>query len=399
MQTEAGNRSRVCILGSTGSIGRQTLDVIRANPAAFEVSSLAAGQNLELLIEQIREFKVSEVSVANERLAEELKKTRFDWSLSVRFGREGAIGLAEHASSDIVMGAIVGFEGLFPILAAVKAGKNVALANKECLVAAGSLLKSEAARSGAKLIPVDSEHSSIYQCLNRRGLNENVRRVILTASGGPFLHTSGEELARVDASAAVKHPRWAMGAKISVDSATLMNKGLEVIEAAVLFDLPPEKIEVLIHPESVVHGLVEYWEGTMLAALFTTDMRVPIAYALKTLSGLEAKIDSRVSFLDLAKERTLSFYSPDGLRFPALGICYRALREGGNAPAVLNAANEIAVESFLRNEIKFLEIPSVVEESLKQVEFNEPKEINDVVWADTEARKTASKILNHLRTH
>lgn len=381
-------------MGSTGSIGRQTLDVVRENSDNFEVISLAAGQNIELLIEQIREFQVQKVVVATEGAAAELRTADVGVkNLQISVGREGSVELAKDPAAPIVMGAILGFEGLFSVLAAVQAGKCVALANKECLVAAGDLLQNEAKRTGAKLVPVDSEHSSIYQCLNRRGAHEDVRRVILTASGGPFLNTPREDLHQVDATAAIKHPRWAMGAKISVDSATLMNKGLEVIEAAVLFGLPPEKIEVLIHPESVVHGLVEYSEGTILAALFATDMRVPIAYALKTLSGMDANISSGVSFLDLAKQQTLRFFSPDDVRFPSLGICYRALRQGGSSPAVLNAANEMAVESFLRNEIKFLQIPSVVEQSLEQVEFRKTKEISDVVWADTEARKTASKIL------
>jgi len=386
---------RLCILGSTGSIGTQTLDVVRANRGEFGVHSLAAGTNVELLAAQAEEFTPELIVVRDSEVADALR-ARLKKAIPIEIGREGCEKAAASAESDIVIAAVVGFEGLFAVHAAVKAGKKIALANKESLVAAGTLLLEEAARTGAKIAPIDSEHSSIYQCLLRRGQPERVRRIVLTASGGPFWRSSAEELRNVKPEDAVKHPTWAMGAKISVDSATLMNKGLEVIEAAVLFDLPARQIEVLIHPESVVHGMVEYDEGTMLAALFVTDMRVPIAYALKALAGGDAIVASGVSFLDLAKREKLSFYEPDLKRFPALGLAYDALNAGGLMPAVLNAANEVAVYSFLRNEIDYCSIPFVTETVMRGFENKKAQRIEDVVRTDTAAREAASKVVERL---
>ncbi len=380
---------RLAVLGSTGSIGTQTLEVVRANPGRFEVAGLAAGANIALLAEQIREFSPKYVVTGSEESALELRTSGFS---SVLSGREACEKMASAGDIDIVVGAIVGFEGLYSVLAAAKNGKRIALANKECLAAAGSLLMGEAKRSGAEIVPVDSEHSSIYQCLNRRGAHEEPRRVIITASGGPFLRTPFEELAGVKPEAALKHPTWSMGAKNTIDSATLMNKGLEVIEAAVLFDLPPEKIEVLVHPESIVHGFVEYGEGSVVATMFVPDMRVPIAYALKTLAPECSALGSGASWLDL-RQRALNFQTPDGKRFPALSLAYQALRMGGSAPAILNAANESAVESFLSGGIGFLDIPAVVQQVLETETKRNIERIEDVVGSDTDARQSASKII------
>ena len=394
------SKRKLCILGSTGSIGTQTLDVVRANNGEFEVHALAAGTNVELLAAQAEEFKPKLISVRDKEVADAIRPL-LKSAIAIEIGREGCEKAASSPESDIVVAAVVGFEGLFAVHAAVKAGKKIALANKESLVAAGALLLEEASRTGATIAPIDSEHSSIYQCLLRRGQPERVRRIVLTASGGPFWKSTAEELSKVTAADAVKHPTWAMGAKISVDSATLMNKGLEVIEAAVLFDLPGRQIEVLIHPESIVHGMVEYDEGTMLAALFVTDMRVPIAYALKALAGHDgssnrAIVASGVSFLDLAKREKLSFYEPDLTRFPALGLAYDALNAGGLMPAVLNAANEVAVHSFLKNEIGFSAIPFVSESVMKGFENKKAQQIEDVVRADSSAREAASKVVDRL---
>jgi 1-deoxy-D-xylulose-5-phosphate reductoisomerase len=387
------NTTGLAVLGSTGSIGRQTLDVVRSNPGRFHIAALSARANVALLLEQINEFQPELAVVGDETAAAELRQA-VGGRLRVESGRGGLCAAASLEGVHTVVDAVVGFEGLFPALAAISSGKDLALANKESLAAGGPLLREALAHSSSELFPVDSEHSSIYQCLNRRGRPESVRRVFLTASGGPFLHLPLEQFADVRPEDAIRHPRWNMGPKISVDSATLMNKGLEVIEASMLFQLPGEKIHVLIHPESVVHGLVEYDEGTQLAALFSTDMRVPIAYALKcaSSSGSAVSLSSGVSFLDLAAQGTLHFFAPDMKRFPALALCYQALEEGGTAPAVLNAANEIAVENFLHRQLPFSAIVQVVERTLQVHEVRKIKCIEDVISTDAEARACASKL-------
>ena len=387
----------ISILGSTGSIGTQTLQVVRANPGAFKVVCISGGSNTELLRKQANEFRPELVVAGDEAAARELSGD-LPQGPEIAWGRSGLEQAVLHSSVRSVVSAIAGYEGLFPLLAALKAGKSVALANKEPLAAAGPLVKRAAAASGAEIIPVDSEHSSIFQCLARRGMSETPRRIILTASGGPFLHLPLSDFAKVTPEDAVKHPNWSMGKKISVDSATLMNKGLEVIEAAVLFDLPARQIEVVIHPESIVHGLVEYSEGTMLAAMFTADMRIPISYAMKRLLGSSnagfSAVDcsSGANFLDLAARGSLNFIKPDIERFPALRLCYQALEQGGTAPCILSAANEIAVGAFLKGKVTFSAIPQLVEGVLNHCPAGGIEGIEDVITADALAREQASKI-------
>ena len=392
----------IAILGSTGSIGTQTLAVVREERTPIPVVALAAGKNIDLLIEQIVEFRPFTVSVENSDAAERLRSELSARGLTpkILFGDEGVCEVATHRDAHTVVAAMTGFAALNPVLAAIAAGKHIAVANKECLVAGGELIRAALKRSSSAIVPVDSEHSSIFQCLRRRGLDSPVRRIILTASGGPFLKATPAELAAVTPAQAIKHPRWKMGAKISVDSATLMNKGLEVIEAAVLFSLPGEQIEVLIHPESVIHGLVEYGEGSVIAALFETDMRVPIAFALQYLRSEDpnrapgaATYRSGVAPLDLAKRGSLTFATPDLSRFPALGLAYKALQMGGLAPAVLNAANEVAVAAFLSEQIGFLAIPDLVAKTLSDFPNQPLVGIDSILGADSWGRERASKYL------
>lgn len=391
---EIGN---LCVLGSTGSIGRQTLDVVRANPERFRVISLAAHANVEQIVEQAREFRPDFVALSDKDAAREAER-RLGSEFNIGGGEEAVLHAATLASVHTVVAAIVGFAGLEPVLAAIGQGKHIALANKESLVAGGPLVQKLLKESSSVVVPVDSEHNSVFQCLLARGNTKSLRRIILTASGGPFLNMEREALVKARPVEAVRHPRWNMGAKISVDSATLMNKGLEVIEASVLFDLPGEQVEVLIHPQSLVHGFVEYLDGTVLAALFETDMRVPISFALSYLlsddprfsPGCQA-VSSGVSFLDLAAKGDLQFFAPDREKFPALALCYQALETGGTMPAVVNAANEVAVNAYLREEIGFTEIHEVIVEVMGQHSSSDPRTVEDVVIADSWARDCASK--------
>ncbi len=348
---------RLSILGSTGTIGRNTLDIVRRHPRDYKVAALAAGVNLGLLAEQIREFRPSFVSVRDKTVSERLKGMFGGRGLVIAFGPEGAEEAGGREGVDLVVSAITGIAGLRPTLAAVRAGRTVALANKESMVAAGPILRRAAARSGAALIPVDSEHSGVFQCL--AGLSaSDVRKVILTASGGPFLDTPMRELGKKTVREALRHPRWKMGRKVTIDSATLMNKGLELIEARWLFDLDPGRLGVLIHPQSIVHALVETVDGSVLAQLSATDMRIPIQYALT----YPARSAAPVPALDLAAAARLDFRAVDGCRFPLLGTARAAMIEGGAAPVVLNAANEAAVEAFLDGRIGFRGIAEVIGE-------------------------------------
>ena len=345
----------IAILGSTGSIGVSTLEIVAAFPERYSVVSLSAGGNIALLREQIATFRPQLVAVADPEAAECLQRELNGEGPQVVSGIEGLIQVATHPEAQMVVSSIVGAAGLVPTMAAVRGGKDIALANKEILVAAGELFMAEVARQGVRLIPVDSEHSAIFQSLaGQRG--QDVRRLILTASGGPFRNTSLEKLRQVGPADALAHPNWAMGQKITIDSATMMNKGLEVIEARWLFDLPAEQIAVHVHPQSIVHSLVEYRDGAMIAQLGVPDMKTPIAYALSWPERLPLEQNP----LDLCRAGDLSFSEPDLERFPCLGLAYRALAEGGTCPAVMNAANEIAVEAFLRRQIGFLAIPTVI---------------------------------------
>ncbi|KDA53323.1 1-deoxy-D-xylulose 5-phosphate reductoisomerase [Thermoanaerobaculum aquaticum] len=370
------------ILGSTGSIGTSTLDVVRHFPDRFQVVALAAGRNLELLARQIEEFRPQLVAVADEEKALTLAH-RFP-GLEVLAGEEGRLAVATHPQATTVVGALVGALGLPATYAAVQAGKELLLANKETLVVAGSLIMAEARRSGSQIIPVDSEHNGLFQAL-RVGPPGTARRLILTASGGPFRTTPLAQLANVTPEQALAHPTWRMGAKISVDSATMMNKGLEIIEAHHLFGFPPDAIDVLIHPESRIHALVEYMDGTLIAQLSVNDMRFPILYAL----AYPERLASPFGRLDLAAVGSLHFELPDDRRFPCLALARQALQAGGTAPAVLNAANEVAVELFLAGQLPFLGIPELVRRVLEEEPAAPLTSLEEALAADQRARRRA----------
>lgn len=378
------------ILGSTGSIGRSTLDVVRANPARFSVKALSAGSNIKLLKAQIEEFRPSYVSVLKDEDASEIESF-FKSRVSVGVGVEGASVVASMDGVDCVVAAISGAAGLIPTMTAVEAGKVIALANKETMVAAGSLVMETAKRTGATILPVDSEHSALFQSLaGHRAVD--VRRVILTASGGPFFNAKDIDLDSVTPEQALNHPRWSMGKKVTIDSATLVNKGLEVIEASWLFGLPAEKISVTIHPQSIVHSMVEYIDGSIISQMGVADMKGPIAYAL----GYPERLADAIEPLAL-NGLSLEFFAPDLEKFPCLDLAYRVLRIGGTAPAVLNAADEVAVESFLNGSIKFTDIYRVIDGVLSTCASRKITAIDDVLTADNEARARAREIIRTLR--
>ena len=384
---------RISLLGSTGSIGVSTLDVIGAHPDQFVVMALAAGRNIKLMKQQIERFRPRLAAVFDEAHACELRRLLGPASATdVLFGPEGYRETAVSADADMVVSAIVGAAGLLPTLDAIEAGKDIALANKETLVMAGHLVLRKTTERGVKIIPVDSEHSAIFQCLqgHRR---EDVRRIILTASGGPFLHSSEEELAKVTPAQALRHPNWAMGKKITIDSATMMNKGLEVIEAGWLFGLPGTAIDVLIHPQSIVHSLVEYRDGSVIAQMGVPDMRIPIAYALSYPNRLPRSEKN----LDLRKVGALTFLDSDPIRFPALRLAYAAAKTGGTMPAVLNGANEMAVTAFIEEKIRFDKIVSVVEEVLSRHRVQADPGIDVILAVDRWARQEAGKIIEGMQ--
>ena len=376
------------MLGSTGSIGTKVLDVVRRSKGRFSVNGLAAGENVELLAEQVRQFRPEVVSVMTAELADQVRSMTGFADTRVLYGKEGYKAVATVDGADLVVSAMVGAAGLIPTLAALEAGKDVALANKESLVTAGSLVTSLAREKGAAIIPIDSEHSAIFQCL--RGYpKKDVRRIVLTASGGPFKDRDIDELARVTPEEAVRHPRWSMGAKISVDSATLMNKGLEVIEARWLFDIPVDRIDVVVHPQSIVHSMVEFIDGSVLAQMGIPDMRVPIAYALAWPGRLEMDLPS----LNLVESHSLVFEMPHWEKFPCLGLAYNAARKGGTATTALNAANEAAVEAFLQKRMGFTAIHEVVREVIEAFPVEDIRDIDDVLKADAMARLRAEGII------
>jgi 1-deoxy-D-xylulose-5-phosphate reductoisomerase len=383
VQDAASAPRSVTILGSTGSVGCSTIDLIDRNPNGYAVEALTARRNVDLLIEQAKRLRPSYVAVSEDEHYYALKAGLSGTGIEVAAGQDAVVAAATRPA-DFVMAAIVGAAGLAPTLAAVNRGAMVGLANKECLVCAGSLMVDEVQRHGAVLLPVDSEHNAIFQVFDfeRR---EAVDKLILTASGGPFRTFDREQMRPVTPAQAVAHPNWDMGAKISVDSATMMNKGLEIIEAYHLFDIPEERIEVLVHPQSVIHSMVAYVDGSVLAQLGTPDMRTPIAYALAWPARMEAPQDR----LDLAEMAQLTFEAPDYERFPALRLARDALKNGGSAPTVLNAANEIAVEGFLAGQIGFLEIAAIVEETLTEFQHCTLKSLGDVGLCDEAARQIA----------
>jgi 1-deoxy-D-xylulose-5-phosphate reductoisomerase len=377
----------ICILGSTGSIGTSTLSILEQYPELFTLSSLAAGQNVDLAFAQCRRWHPRVVSMATEPLADQLRAQLASVGLSsieVVFGTRGTVHAATLAEVNFVVSAIVGVAGLQATYAAVAAGKPVGLANKEAMVAAGEILTREARRRNVPLLPIDSEHNAIHQCM-RGGGREEVRRIWLTASGGPFRQLPLEEFARITVDQALKHPTWVMGRRITIDSATLLNKGLEIIEACRLFDLPPSAVRVSVHPQSTVHSLVEFVDGSILAQISVTDMRLPILYAL----SYPKRVPSELVF-DLAALSELSFAPPDFARFPCLRLAYQAAEAGGAACIALNAADEIAVAAFLKGVIPFTGIPRTIELVLEKTPDVHPATIDEVLELDREAREVAA---------
>lgn len=382
-------KRKISILGSTGSIGVSTLEVIATSKERFEVVGLAAGYNLKLLKQQIQKFHPRKVSVADRALAENLKSV-FP-KCEVHFGEEGLIEIATLEEADLVVSALVGAKGIKPTVAAILAKKDVALANKEVLVSAGGLTMDLVKEQKIRLIPVDSEHSAIFQICHREG-KEHIEKIILTASGGPFLNRSRDSWGTITPEEALKHPRWSMGERITVDSATLMNKGFEVIEARWLFGLPPEQIDVVIHPQSIVHGLVLFSDGNMPACLSTPDMRAPIAYAL----SYPHRIPTEVSRLDLTKVKELTFDQPDIAKFPLLRLAYDALKQEGSYPCLLNAADEIAVQAFLKREIQFDQIDKIVSETLSSYQGGAAETLEEILEVDEWGRRYAADIIKLL---
>jgi 1-deoxy-D-xylulose-5-phosphate reductoisomerase len=378
---------RVTILGSTGSVGCNTVDLIGRHPGAFEVEALTANRNVALLAEQARRFRPRVAVVADASLHGDLEEALAGTGVEAAAGESAVIEAAQRPA-DWVMASIVGTAGLEPTLAAVRRGATVAFANKECLVSAGGIMMSEIRRNGANLLPVDSEHSAIFQVFDFDH-PEKVRRIILTASGGPFHNLDRAAMARVTPEQAVAHPNWDMGAKISVDSATMMNKGLELIEAFHLFPIAEDRIQILVHPQSVVHSLVDYVDGSVLAQLGTPDMRTPIAFAL----AWPGRMETPAPRLELEKIATLTFEPPDEERFPALRLAREALQTGGAAPTILNAANEVAVDGFMKRRVGFLDIARIVEQTLAKAPNGRLESLDDVREADTEARAVATSFI------
>jgi len=379
---------KIAILGSTGSIGTSTLAVAEQFPDRFKVVAIAGGNNSGLLESQIRRFRPSLAAIADANAAESLRKKCNDMRVRIVSGVEGMIEVATAEEADITVSAIVGTAGLVPTIAAIQAGKDIALANKEVLVTAGELVMAECRRGNVRLFPVDSEHSAIFQCLHS-GQRGDVKRLILTASGGPFRNHSKDDLTKVRLADALKHPNWSMGRKITIDSATLMNKGLEVIEAHWLFGMAPEQIKVLVHPQSIVHSLVEYRDGSVVAQLGMPDMKGPIAYAL----SYPERLPDVSPGLDLASIATLTFQEPDRDLFPCLGYAYDALKAGGSMPAVLSAANEVAVGCFLEEKIGFLDVPRVLKSIMEAHAPVAFKTVDEVLRADAWARREAEKVI------
>jgi 1-deoxy-D-xylulose-5-phosphate reductoisomerase len=385
---------RIAILGSTGSIGRSTLSVAESYPDRFQIVALAAGSNLESAFQQAQRWKPRALSIASEKDADALRcqlKREGLGDIEVVHGAAGTVRVATHPEVDFVVSAIVGVAGLEATYEAVRAGKALGLANKECLVAAGDLITSEARKRNVALLPIDSEHNAVHQCM-RGGRIDEVDRVWLTASGGPFRNTPPSEFASITVEQALNHPTWKMGKRITIDSATLMNKGFEVIEACRLFHLRPEKVEVIVHPQSTIHSMVEFVDGSILAQFSVTDMRLPILYALTYPERIQS--DMRFSVSDL---RHLDFSPPDLKKFPCLRLAYEAVEAGGAKTVALNAADEVAVAAFLENNIRFDQIPVLIEEVLGVTSSKPPESIQDVLQADAEARQQARERVNSVR--
>ncbi|MBT8541309.1 1-deoxy-D-xylulose-5-phosphate reductoisomerase [Polynucleobacter paneuropaeus] len=395
------SKRRIAILGSTGSIGTNTLDVIRAHPERFEVVALTAAKQVERLAEQCVEFKPRVAVVSDAGSAKKLCELLLAKQVStqVLYGPDALITAVLESDCDTVMAAIVGAAGLLPTLAAAKAGKRILLANKEALVMSGNLFMDAVRQGGGELLPIDSEHNAIFQCLpvhysKSPSQHHGVEELWLTASGGPFRNTPIAELSQVTPEQACAHPNWVMGRKISVDSATMMNKGLEVIEAYWLFGLPIEKIQVLIHPQSVVHSMVRYCDGSVIAQMGQPDMRTPIAYGLAWPDRITAGVQS----LSLTQQAALNFMEPDLQRFPCLSLAFQAGKQGGTAPVILNAANEIAVAAFLDNALQYLQIPEVVERVLNTTPPSTPSSLEDILEVDAKSRVLATDVIQRLHS-
>ncbi len=378
---------RIAILGSTGSIGKSTLNIVESFPDRFSVVSMAAGNNVDLAFEQARRWHPEILSMgtpeAANQLFDKLKQAGLNSEVEVVHGSSGTVKVSTHPDADFVVSAIVGVAGLEATYEAVKAGKAVGLANKECLVAAGDLITAEARRQGKPLLPIDSEHNAIHQCM-RGGRRDEVHRVWLTASGGPFLHTPLKDFANITVEQALNHPTWKMGRRITIDSATLMNKGFEVIEACRLFDMPPDQVSVLVHPQSTIHSMVEFVDGSLLAQLSVTDMRLPILYALTYPDRIASELRFPVQEL-----RRLDFTTPDFDKFPCLRLAYEAVEAGGAKTIALNAADEVAVAAFLEGSIGFLDIPATIKNIVDETAAHVPESIEQVLRADADARQRA----------
>ena len=381
---DPGEGRGIAILGSTGSIGTQALDVVRAQPGRFRVEVLTAGRNADLLIAQALEFKPNAVAIADESQGQKVRDALWEHDIKAYSGQDAIAQLVEMDGIDIVLTALVGFAGLRPTMNAIAAGKHIALANKETLVVAGGPVMEAARQKGVDILPVDSEHSAIFQCLAGEFHNP-IEKLILTASGGPFRGRKRDELATVTKAQALKHPNWEMGAKITIDSASLMNKGLEVIEARWLFDIPADRIEVVVHPQSIVHSGVQFEDGSMKVQMGLPDMKLPIQYAL----GYPQRLATTFPRFSFAEYPNLSFEQPDLATFRNLQLAYDALAAGGSAPCVLNAANEIAVAAFLEGEVGFLEMSDVVEHALNAVEHVAQPDIEALFGLDALAREAA----------
>ena len=382
-------KKKIAILGSTGSIGIQTLDVIQKNKELFTAEILIAGQNSNLLIKQAKSFKPKIVVINDESKYLYVKEHLKNQKTKVFAGKKEVINVVKNKSIDTVVSAVVGYSGLEPTISAIKAGKNIALANKETLVVAGELINNLIKKYKVKMYPIDSEHSAIYQCILGEEKNK-YEKIILTASGGPFRGFKLSELEKVTPHEALNHPKWKMGKKISIDSATLMNKGLEVIEAKWLFDIDPSNIEVVIHPEAIVHSMVQFIDGSIKAQLGVPDMKIPIQFALTS----PYRIESNFPRLSLNKKLSLNFEKPDLNTFKNLKLAFQAIKEGGNKPCILNAANEVVVDSFLKKEIKFLEMSNIIEECLNKIEYIANLNFEDYVEIDRKTRILTKKLIN-----
>lgn len=380
--------TNIVILGSTGSIGTQTLDIIDEHPERFRAVVLTAGRNWQLLAEQARKFRPRRVVIADTSALPELRRALHDLPIEVEAGADAIADTAAMPEGDIVVTAMVGYSGLIPTIRAIEAHKTIALANKETLVVAGEIITALVKKHGAKIVPVDSEHSAIFQCLEGEDRN-CISKIILTASGGPFRNLTVEELQNVTVADALRHPNWNMGAKVTIDSASMMNKGFEMIEARWLFDCEPEKIEIAVHPQSIVHSMVEYIDGSVKAQLGVPDMHLPIRYAL----SYPQRIVSRRPPMRLADYANLTFEAPDTAKFPMLRFAFEAIEQGGNMPCILNAANEVAVAAFLKGEIGFMDIPRLSEKVMKSVSPISDVTLDDLIATNTEARRVAESIL------